>query len=117
MGGVSRQDTPEACSRIAEGYQNQAKSPLGDWIGGAVGRIDGADAALPGGLHVDAVGEPVSLHLSNDLEVRGDVHDVGADHRGAVGHYDAVDVADMFHQLPDSVGVLIRAERDTSLQM
>ena len=34
-----------------------------------MGRIDGADAALPGGLHVDAVGEPVFLQLANDLEV------------------------------------------------
>ena len=33
-----------------------------------MGRVDGADAALPGGLHVDAVGEPVSLQLANDLE-------------------------------------------------
>ena len=94
-----------------------AKGPLGNWIGGTVGRIDGADAALPGGLHVDAVGGPVSLQLANDLEVRGAVHDFGADHRGALGHYDAVDVSDVFDQLPDSVGDIIRAERDTSLHM
>ena len=34
LGGVSRQDTPEARSRIAEGYENQGKSPFGNWIGG-----------------------------------------------------------------------------------
>ena len=80
-----------------------------------MGHIDGTDAALPGGLLVDAIGESVSIQLAYYPEVRGAVHDVGADHRGAVGHPDAVDVANMSDQLSDSVGVLIRAERDTDL--
>ena len=83
-----------------------------------MGGVDGADAALPGGLHVDAVGEPVALQLADDLEVGRGVHDFGVDQRGAVGHHDAVDVADAdLDQPADGVGVLVRAEGDAALQV
>ena len=82
-----------------------------------MGRIHGADAALPGRLHVDAVGEPVALQLADHLELRGAVHHLGADQRGAVGHNDAVDVANTFHQLSDGARILIRPKRDPSLQL
>ena len=80
-------------------------------------RIHGADPALPGRLHVDPVGKPVPLQLPNDLEIRGAVHHLGADHRRAMRHHNAINVAHTFHQPSDSTRILIRPKRDPSLQL
>ena len=82
-----------------------------------MGGVDGADAALPGGLHVDAVGEPVALQLADDPEPGCCVHDLGADQRRAVGHDDGVDAADAIEQPAAGAGVLVRAVGGAALQV
>ena len=81
-----------------------------------MGRIHGADPPLPGRLHVDPVGEPVPLQLPNDLEIRGAVHHLGADHRRAMRHHNAINVDHTLHQPSDRTRIFIRPKRDPSLQ-
>ena len=117
LAGIAGQDPPEARPGVAERYEDQGKRPFGDRIGGALRRVDRADAPLPSRLKVDAVREPVPLQFANHLQVWREVHDVGADHRGAVGYDYAVHVAYRVHELPDSPRVLVRSELGSSLQM
>ena len=72
--------------------------------------IDRPDAALPGGIEVDPLREPVALQFTDDPQLRRALHHLGVDQRRAVADDDAVHVADAVEQLRARLRIRVRAE-------